>query len=157
MKKQLLAICIFLMALSGIKAQNSDQEIDLISSILKSEIKVFFAQNMKLSTTDTETFWRIYDEFEQALKPLSHQRINLLKEIIKKEGALSDTEVDEKIALLYKTQKSRLALRIKYYKKIKKELGISVAAQFYQIDSYIFTQVAASINESIPMFGPQKK
>lgn len=157
MKKLIFTICLFAAMLSLTNAQTSEQELSLINSILKSEVKVFFAQNIKLSTAQTESFWNIYDEYEVALKPLSNQRIDLLKEIIKKEGVLNEEEFDKKIATLYKIQKDRLALRMKYYKKIKKELGIGIAAQFYQIDSYIYTQISANFNENFPIMVPEKK
>lgn len=157
MKKLFITICLVTTMLSLSNAQSSDQELSLISSILKSEVKVFFAQNIKLSTTQTEAFWTIYDDYETALKPLSKQRIELLKEIIKKEGVLNEEDFDKKIATLYKIQKDRLALRMKYYKKIKKELGIGIAAQFYQIDSYIYTQISANFNENFPIMVPEKK
>lgn len=156
MKKLFFTICLFASLLSLSNAQTNEQELSLISSILKSEVKVFFAQNIKLSTAQTETFWKIYDEYEVALKPISNQRIDLLKEIIKKEGVLNEVEFDKKIATLNNIQKDRLALRMKYYKKLKKQLGIGIAAQFYQIDSYIYTQISASLNGSFPIIVPEK-
>ncbi len=157
MKKILMIICISVIAsASGINAQNTDPEIGLIKSMLKSEIKVFFAQNIKLKTSETETFWNIYDEYEAAMKPLSSQRIDLITNIIDKKGVLSEEELDKKIMALNKSLKARQALRMKYYKKFKKQLGIGIASQFYQIDGYIYTHINATMNESLPIIIPGK-
>lgn len=156
MKKLLLIIYILAAGISGVNAQKTEQELGLIGSILKSEIKVFYAQNIKLSTSESEAFWAIYDEYEAALKPISNQRVELLKEIIAKEGALSEDELDKKIIALDKAQKDRQKLRMKFYKKFKKELGMKVAAQFYQIDGYIYTHINATIIESLPIIIPEK-
>ncbi len=157
MKKLFFTICLFTTMVSVSKAQTTDEELDLITSILKSEVKVFFAQNIQLSTTEAETFWTTYDEYETALKPISKKRIELMKEVIKKDGVLNEEEFDKKINELNKIHKERLALRMKYYKKLKKQLGIKTAAQFYQIDGYIYTQISANFNEGLPILVPEKK
>ncbi len=158
MKKILFIISLYFMAsVTGLIAQNTDPEIGLISSMLKSEIKVFFAQNMKLKTTENEAFWNIYNEYESDLKTISSERIHLLTDIIDKEGVLNEEELDKKILALDKSLKARIALRMKYYKKLKKQLGVSIASQFYQIDGFIYTHINATINESMPIIIPEKK
>ncbi|WP_430810843.1 MULTISPECIES: hypothetical protein [unclassified Carboxylicivirga] len=156
MRKRLFPLLVSLLITVGIKAQNSDQEIDLISSILKSEIKVFFAQNMTLSTHEAEKFWTLYDAYEESLKPLSNQRINMMKAVISADKDISEEALDKKIIELSKIQKARQNLRLKYYKRIKKELGIPIASQFYQIDGYIYTNIAASLSQSMPIIVPGK-
>lgn len=154
MKKLLFILTIGFISMSAIKAQVTDDEIGLVKSILKSEVKVFFAQNVELSTSEAEPFWEIYDQYEAELKPLSNERIDLLKAVIEKEGKQSEEEMDAKIMLLAKIQKKRQALRIKYYKTLKKKLGVKVASQFYQVDTYIYTNITASLNEGLPIIVP---
>jgi len=139
------------------KAQMNEQEIDLMSSILKSEVKVFFAQNIELATNEAEVFWQTYDEYNAELKPVSKQRIELLKGVIEKGDELTEEELDNKIMSLSKILKKRQSIRMKYYKVLKKKLGVKVASQFYQIDGYIYTRIAASLNESMPIIVPGKK
>jgi len=155
MKKLILSIALGIFTIASLTAQNNDQEIGLIGSILKSEIKVFFAQNIELASSEANLFWEIYEEYEEAVKPVSRERIKLMEEIIKKGGELTQDELDAKIILLQKSQKKRFDLRNKYYKVYKKKLSVKVAAQFYQIDSYIYTHIAASLNEGMPLVKPK--
>jgi len=157
MKKLLVLTLMSLLFFVCSKAQVSNQELGLIGSILKSEIKVYFAQNIELATHEAEAFWAIYDEYEVNLKPISEQRIKLLKRIIDKGGELTESELDAEILSLNKIVKKRQALRIKYYKIFKKKQGVRVASQFYQIDGYIYTRIAASLNESMPLVVPTKE
>ncbi|MCT4587938.1 MAG: hypothetical protein N4A71_08965 [Carboxylicivirga sp.] len=155
MKKLILLLGIFIYATSATMAQDANQEMGLIGSILKSEIKVFFAQNIELKTTETEQFWEIYDQFENEVKPISIQRFKLLENIINKGGELTQDDLDNKIVTLNKSQDKRRKVRFKYYKIYKKKLGVKVASQFYQIDSYISTRIAASLNEGMPIILPK--
>lgn len=155
MKKLILLLGIFIYATSATMAQDANQEMGLIGSILKSEIKVFFAQNIELKTTETEQFWETYDQFENEVKPISIQRFKLLENIINKGGELTQEDLDNKIVTLNKSQDKRRKVRFKYYKIYKKKLGVKVASQFYQIDSYISTRIAASLNEGMPIILPK--
>jgi len=155
--RKLLVLLVLGLSLSTIsKAQVTDQEMSLVGSILKSEVKVFFAQNIKLATDEAEVFWATYDDYNDALKPISEQRVELLKEVIEKGGELTEDELDAKIMSLSKILKKRQTIRMKYYKILKKKLGIKVASQFYQIDGYIYTRISASLNESLPIIVPVK-
>jgi len=40
-----------------------------------------------------------------------------------------------------------------YYKKIRKSSGLKVAAQFFQVESYILLQTRNAIFEEIPFIG----
>jgi hypothetical protein len=154
MKRLLFISVICFVTLFTSKAQSTDDEIGLISSILKSEIKVFFAQNIELATSENELFWSIYDQYEADLKPLGNERIKLFKAVIDNSGKVSGEQLDKKISDLHKLNKKRQDLKFKYYKILKKKISLKVAAQFYQIDSYIQTNINASINEGIPLIVP---
>lgn len=157
MRKLFLVLAIGLMSGFSVSAQMSDEEVDLMKSILKSEVKVFFAQNIKLKTSETEQFWELYEAYEEELKPTGNSRIALMKEIVQAEGKLSPEQVDGKIMEAIKLQKKRRGLRVKYYKLYKKKMGIDIAAQFYQLDQYISTLVTASLSEGMPFVVPTDK
>ncbi len=150
MRRLLFVLLVGLMSTFSAFSQMSDEEVDLMKSILKSEVKVFFAQNLKLKTTEAEQFWNIYDSYEEELKPTSKARIALMRDIVQAEGKLPEAEVDAKIKEAIKLQKKRRDLRVKYYKLYKKKMSVQIASQFYQLDQYISTLVTASLNEGMP-------
>lgn len=157
MRKLILSALVGLFSVVSAVAQMSEEEVGLMRSILKSEVKVYFAQNIELTTSEAAPFWEIYEAYEDELKPSSDARIKLMREIIKAEGVLSEEEVDAKIMEAIKLQKKRRDVRIKYYKLYKKKMGVKVAAQFYQLDQYINTLVTASLNEGMPIVMPTQK
>lgn len=146
----------FLMCLPlvGVVAQNESQEGDLMKSILKSEMKVFFAENMTLKTSENVQFWEIYDDFESELKPIFNKRLSLLGKIIDNSGELGAEEMDSMIKEALKLREQRIKLREKYYKIYKKKMGIGVAAQFFQLDQYVNNLAASELNKNMPIIIP---
>ena len=68
--------------------------------------------------------------------------------------AAETDEIIEDIILLSTSQDKLIA---RYYNKIKKEVSITAAAQFYQIEWYLQSQVRTNILESIPMISELEK
>nr|WP_321453223.1 hypothetical protein [uncultured Carboxylicivirga sp.] len=151
MKKIVLMMAVGVFINLSLRAQVSTQEVNLMKSILKSEVKVFFAQNMKLKTTEVNQFWEIYDMYEAELLPIGNHRIEILRKIVGEKGALNESDIDNLIREASKLDKQRSKVRNKYYNLCKKKLNIGIAAQFYQLDVYIRTQIAAAIMEGSPL------
>jgi len=155
MKKLVLGFVVALLSISSINGQVSDQEADLMKSILKSEMKVYFAQNISLKTDQNKLFWEIYQLFEDELKPIVNARLSLLKDIMDNDAELPEAKIDEMINEAISLQKKRIAVRSKYYKMYKKKMGINIASQFYQLDQYINNLMAVALNEETPFVTPK--
>ncbi|MBS2098046.1 hypothetical protein [Carboxylicivirga linearis] len=147
MKKIYLTVLAAWVAVVSLSAQVSEQEANLMRSILKSEVKVFFAQNIKLKSSEANMFWEIYDLYEEELLPVGNRRVAILQEIVKGKGKLSEDDADRLINEAEKIDKQRKKVRWKYYKILKKKMSTSIAVQFYQLDAFIHSQVTAAINE----------
>ena len=66
---------------------------------------------------------------------------------------LTDEKTDERIEQMISQRKQLDKLINSYYKKVKKESGAKVAAQFYQSENYILVAIRSSIVEEIPFIG----
>ncbi|TAJ05095.1 hypothetical protein DMA11_23585 [Marinilabiliaceae bacterium JC017] len=156
MRKLILLLAVVLFA--GIaNAQITNEEIALVKSILNSERKVFFAQNMDLTTVQSEIFWDIYEDYEKEKAPIGNLSIKLFKRLIKEEDTLDDKTLIELQKSSLKNQQRRLALKKKYFNIIRKKIDVDVAVRFTQIDEYVNTMVSASLLESMPLVKTQKK
>lgn len=147
MKKIYLTVLAAWVVVVSLSAQVSEQEANLMRSILKSEVKVFFAQNIKLKSSEANMFWEVYDLYEEELLPVGNRRVAILQEIVKGKGRLSEDDADRLINEAEKIDKQRKKVRWKYYKILKKKMSTSIAVQFYQLDAFIHSQVTAAINE----------
>ena len=95
----------------------------------------------------------MYDEYETKRKALGKERFAALTNYAENYNNLDNATYDETIATMISLQKRTDKLIDQYYKKIKKTSGSKVAAQFFQLEEYILTQIRAAIFEGIPMIG----
>lgn len=134
-----------------INAQINNEETDFIQSIFGMEKKVIVGDFIGVENGDP--FWALYDEYEIKRKELGKERIKALTNYVENYNNLSNQKYDETIATMISLQKRTDKLIGQYYKKIKKTSGSKVAAQFYQLEGYILTQIRAGIFDGIPMIG----
>ncbi len=144
---------LFVLALFGqtINAQSNKEETDLIQSIFGMEKKAIMADFIGPDAGDA--FWTLYDEYETKRKELGKKRVAVLVDYVENYNNLDSAKYDEVIANMISLQKGTDNLIGQYYKKVKKTSGSKVAAQFFQLEEYILTQIRAAIFEGIPMIG----
>ncbi|NMM49658.1 hypothetical protein [Marinigracilibium pacificum] len=126
-------------------------EAEIIMDMFKLEKKAAMADFMALSEGQAITFWELYDAYEIERKDLSKKRISLLNEYADNYSTLNAEKVDKMVNEMINIQKSDLALRTKYYKKIKKSLGAEIAGRFFQAEDAINTIVKSALYDDLPL------
>ncbi len=150
--KKLLSIAIILIAASTMAfSQVQQEEIDYYQSIFGMEKKGVVASFLKLDETDS--FWKIYDAYEKERKDIGQKQINLLLDYAKNYETLTDDKTDDLVKESMRIRKSSSSLIAKYYKKVKKEKGSKIAAQFYQIENYFVIAIRAQLYSDVPLIG----
>ena len=151
MKKMLILLSICLSTAAF--AQSNKEDVDFIQSIYGKEKKAIVADFIKLEGAQKDAFWKLYDQYETERKELGKKRVALLEKYAANYGAMSDADISKNIketaALGVQTDK----LIVSYHKKIEKAAGAKAAAQFFQIEVYLLSQIRAAILESIPFIG----
>ena len=150
MRKIFLLLGIITIGFSAF-SQVSTDELQLIKSILKSERKVFFVQNMQLTTEEFNRFWPIYDKYEAEESKVQASTINDFKMMVNQGNKLTDEELDKINKNYFARRKKMNALEMKYYKIVKKEFGIGAATRFLQIDRYVDATIRASLFAEMPL------
>ena len=120
--------------------------------VLKSE-----AQDVKNSlylNMVEKNFCGKYDENRGAFSTYLYTYVNNYVKNYTKLTAAETDQIIEDIILLSTSQDKLIA---RYYNKIKKQISINAAAQFYQIEWYLQSQVRTNILESIPMINELEK
>lgn len=143
MKKILLLALLFSCNLN-VFSQVSSDEVEYIQSIFGMEKRAAIEEMLSLDA-NSDNFWKLYDEYEVERKDLGKNRIALLEKYANNYESMSKEDVDnlisESMDLSMKTDK----LINKYYKKLKNEVGSVPAAQFYQIEHYLLSEIRAAI------------
>lgn len=134
-------------------AQSNKEEVDLVQSIFGMEKKAMAAEFIKLDGAQKDAFWVTYDEYEGKRKDLGKKRIDLLNKYAASYGTMNDADTDDIVNQTISLQVETDKLIVTYYKKIRKASGAKPAAQFYQLEAYILSEIRAAIMESIPLIG----
>lgn len=151
--KKLLTLLFTVSATLGAFAQSNKEDVDLIQSIYGKEKKEIVASFIEVEGAQKDAFWKLYDEYETKRKELGQKRVALLERYantyLNIDDETTSSIVKETIALSAQTDK----LLATYHKKMEKEAGVKAAAQFYQLEAFLLSQIRATILESIPFIG----
>lgn len=150
--KILITSLILLSVASKAFTQSFQTEVEIIQEAFGLEKKSAVANFMDLKES-AEGFWKIYDEYEVERKKLGKERIQVISEYAQSYPNISD----EKIQALFKKtnafKKSYAKLQKSCFQKMKKEVGVQKAAQFWQIETYFNSLIQANIYSQIPFIG----
>lgn len=150
MKKYILIISVIILGSSFVNAQSAKEEVDFIQAVFGMEKKALIAEFVLVPESQETAFWEIYDEYETKRKTLGQQRYELLYEYAEEYENLTSEQADEWTKKVMTLQGKTDKLIATYYKKVKKISDGMVATQFYQIETYILTEIRAEILEDIP-------
>ncbi|GAA4326949.1 hypothetical protein GCM10023115_56710 [Pontixanthobacter gangjinensis] len=142
--KKLLFLVSLLVSNFQSYSQVSPEEVEYIQSIFGMEKRAAVKEMLSLNA-NADAFWKLYDDYEVERKDLGRDRIKLLEKYAENYDGMSNEDIDglikESMDLSLKTDK----LINKYYKKVKTEVGSVPAAQFYQLEHYLLSEIRAAI------------
>lgn len=133
----------------------SQTEEELINTFMKAEKKALVAENMNLSDDKATAFWTLYDAYSVERDALMKDRTAVLEFYVNEFNDISDEQVDEVMSSSFGSRKADTKLMQKYYKKMKKEVGVKVATRFYMVEEQIQLIVKVAIWEALPLVDSQ--
>lgn len=155
MKFKLTAL--LLVVITNLFAQQSEGELDMIKSLFGNDKDLIVMEFVKVEGDNKIKFNNLYTEFENTRKDIGQKKYSALNNYVKSYNSLSEPELDEIMKEIISLNASHDKLIATYYKKMKKACGISVAAQFYQIEWYLLSQIRTVILENIPTLNDLEK
>ena len=148
--KKFLLIGVALFATSLAFTQSNKEEIDLLQAAFGMDKKAIVADFVKPSDTQTETFWKLYDEYETKRKELGKERIDLLNQYADQYLTMTNEQADAFTKKVIDLQNRTDKLINAYYEKVRNVTDGIVAMQFYQIEAYILTTIRLQILHNVP-------
>jgi len=154
--KTLITSLILIVVANPAITQSVQTEVEIIQEAFGLEKKVAVANFMELGET-ADSFWKIYDEYEAERKELGSNRIKIIADYAKSYPTISDEEILELFKRTKAFKKSFAKLQQTYFNRMRKEVGTSKAAQFWQLESYFNAMIQAEIYSQIPFIGENLK
>ncbi|WP_439488405.1 hypothetical protein [Algoriphagus sp.] len=127
-----------------------DDEITLIQSSFGMDKKLIIEGYMDLPESLADSFWSIYQAYEEDRKEISRERIKIINDYLTAYDQIGEEEADQ---LAKRTLSNDLALsklHSSYYKKFKKATSALYAAKFLQIDTYIHNTIRNAMQQELP-------
>jgi hypothetical protein len=130
-----------------------DEEIAMLRSDLRSNRKQVVAANMKLTDTEAEKFWPIYEQYVNELVKINDGKYALIKEYLQSTN-MTDEQADSLSKRWVEVDASVVQLRRKYIPIFRKELSAKGTAMFFQLDRRVQMMIDLQLASSIPLIQP---
>jgi len=132
----------------------TDADIQMLRKNLRSERKQVIAANMKLTDTEAEKFWPLYDQYISELVTNNNLKYDLIKQYVQQQGNLTDAQADAAVRQWIQVDESVAQLRLKYVPLFRKVLSARNTAAFYQVDRRIQLMIDLQLASALPMMEP---
>ena len=148
--KKFISTVAFVCLITGLYAQQHT-EIELIRSAYQLEKKSIVSQFMQLTNDEAGKFWPIYEKYEQERVAIGDRRVKLITDYVNERQKSGVQNADAMIKESADIQHKEVDLREKYYKEVKKAVGLKAGLDFFQIEDAIATTVKMKLWEEMPL------
>ncbi|MFZ0313325.1 MAG: Spy/CpxP family protein refolding chaperone [Candidatus Korobacteraceae bacterium] len=111
-----------------------EQDVQLLRSDIRSAKKQIIAENMKLSDTQAEKFWPVYDAYIQETTKLGDASYALVKEYAQNYNDMTDAQAESLAKKMAALDVQTATLRQEWIPKFGKVLTGKQTALFFQLD-----------------------
>jgi hypothetical protein len=146
-----LAQTVMLQESSSRGATISKQDIDLLRRDLRAKRRELIATNLKLTETEGERFWPVYDQYIKELIAINDKKFALIQDYANNYQTMTSDQ-----ALLFIRQWldfdiATNQLRQKYVPMVSKVLDGKKAATFFQLDRRIAMMIELQVSSQMPL------
>jgi hypothetical protein len=125
--------------------------VELLRADVKTKKTAIYTELMQFNDQQAAKFWPIYNEYDLELNKLNDQKLEGIKEYARTYTSMTDDKANELATLALELENKRIALKTKYYDKIREQLGGIVAARFLQVENQILMVIDLQIASSLPI------
>lgn len=156
MKKIIIGLCTALCIAQLGYGQKDNTDIDLVQSMFGRSKRLLVEDYIQLNDKEKNSFWRLYDEYEEKRKVIEKQSLVLVKEYAANYETMDSTEAHKLIMIYMKSMDEYNALHKTYFRKMEKALGSLKAATFIQLETFIEVASQANLQSQLPVIGELK-
>jgi hypothetical protein len=125
--------------------------IELLRADVKKEKATIVAQVMELSADDAAKFWPIYKDYEAAVSSTGDAKLDGIKKYAANYENMTDAVADELAQAVFKIEQERHDIKVKFYERIKQQLGAITAARFLQVENQLLMLLDLQVAASLPV------
>ena len=153
MKKIIIVLFTILFVTDIAYGQKDNTDIDVVQSLSGRSKRLIINEYMQLDDKERDSFWRIYDQYEEKRKAIEKESLILLKEYASNYKTMDDIEAHKLIVNFMKSMDEYNTLHKVYFKKMEKAVGGLKAATFIQLETFIQTELQENLQNQVPVLG----
>lgn len=153
-KAAFVAFMVFLsLSLSPVllSAQTQADEEELVKSLLQTGKKAIIVDNMGFTEDESESFWPVYNEFQQAKQKLNERTIKAVRDYMENYETMTNEKAEAFLREYLAIEKERTDLKSAFLPKFLKVLPARKVARYYQMENKIETIVKYELIKEVPL------
>ncbi|MCK5781322.1 MAG: hypothetical protein KAH10_01925 [Flavobacteriales bacterium] len=152
MKNFLLALA-FIFVGTTLSAQNDTDYAELQKETLKVEKKALIADAMILTNDESEEFWPLYDEYNDAKLKIQEKFLENMKDYFERNTQITDHEATKLWNDKMELDNDLNKLEKKYFKKMIRNLPPVKIVRYFQAENKIDAMISAKFAMNVPLLG----
>jgi hypothetical protein len=125
--------------------------MQLVREKIKTDKKLFIAQNMNLTESEAKVFWPVYENYQKDLSKLVDKTVKLIDNYATNYQTMTEEAAKELINGYLTIEGERVTLMKSFLPKFRKVLPEKKVARYYQLENKIDAIVNYGLAKQIPL------
>ena len=125
--------------------------MQLVREKIKTDKKLFIAQNMNLTESEAKVFWPVYENYQKDLDKLVDKTVKLIENYGANYQTMTEEAAKELINGYLALEGERVTLMKSFLPKFRKVLPEKKVARYYQLENKIDAVVNFGLAKQIPL------
>ena len=125
--------------------------MQLVREKIKTDKKLFIAQNMNLTESEAKVFWPVYEDYQKELGKLVEKTVKLIDNYATNYQTMTEEAAKELINGYLVIEGERVTLMKSFLPKFRKVLSEKKVARYYQLENKIDAVVNYGLAKQIPL------
>jgi hypothetical protein len=125
--------------------------MQLVREKIKTDKKLFIAQNMNLTESEAKVFWPVYENYQKDLGKLVDKTVKLIDNYAANYQTMTEEAAKELINGYLVIEGERVTLMKSFLPKFRKVLPEKKVARYYQLENKIDAVVNYGLARQIPL------
>ena len=147
----LLVVVVSLTMLTSAEQDKPADAMEIFREAIHANKKLAISNNMRLTASEAEKFWPVYEKYQGELKKIVDQRLTLIEKYAKNYKEMTDDLAIELLDDHLAIEAQRLALQSAFVPKFKKVLPAIKVTRYFQCENKIAAIVNFELAAKIPL------
>ena len=150
----IIVLLVTIMSLTMLTSAGEDKPADnmkIFRETVLANKKLVIAENMKLTSSEAEKFWPVYEQYQKELGKIADQKLDLIEKYAKNYQTMTDELAIELLDEYMSIEAQQLALQSVFVPKFKKVLPPIKVTRYFQCENKIAAIVNYELDAQIPL------